>query len=234
MAYCPVCEDDFDGSRCPECNTELEDRPSDYGRSIGQLVGKIQERRLVELLEEEGFYPSQGVRLETPVEDGDGNKMTQETDLLVGTKSDPALGIESKYLSRTKQAREKVYQMVCMANMVQERYEDMCNYAVLTGNFSDGAINVAEWGLDRVYYLPMPQMKQNLAQVDIAVEWDNDDPNRDQILKETWENYYSLMAKNEDKLLDIIFEGSSIESDLKEAINEDVDSYHYQSGLDDH
>jgi len=212
----------------------MEDRPNSYGRSIGQLVGKIQERRLVELLEEEGFHPSQGVRLETPVRDGNDDRMTQETDLLVGTKSDPALGIESKYLSRTKQAREKVYQMVCMANMVKERYSDMKNYAVLTGNFSDGAINVAEWGLDRVYYLPMPQMKTNLAQVDIAVEWDNDDPNIDQILKETWENYYTLMSKDEDRLLDVIFEGSNIETNLKDAVDEDIDSYHYQSGLNDH
>jgi len=177
----------------------------DKSQSIGRQIGAAQEHWLYQQASQCAPTVHKNVRLETPV---DG--VTKEADVVVGPLDNPDIVIESKYLRRSKQARERAYQLVTAADLFQEMY-DTTVVAVLTGEFTSSAVQLCEWGLDSVYVVDFDTVQRGLLSVGVDVDWDNDSESRDDTLQTMHEQ---TEAQSLETLGEAIFEHTNVDDRL--------------------
>lgn len=111
-------------------------------RKDGMSTGNNQERLVYEAVKGAGYDAERGVRVPTVV---DG--IEKEADVIVGEKQSPRVIIESKYIRRSKHAREKIYQLVAASKMWKDEH-DVRVIAILSGNFTQNSLDIADWGVD--------------------------------------------------------------------------------------
>lgn len=179
----------------------------DKSQSIGRQIGAAQEYWLYHQAAQCAETVHKNVRLDTPV---DG--VTKEADVVVGPLDNPDLIIESKYLRRSKQARERAYQLVTAADLFQAMY-DATVVAVLTGEFTSSAVQLCEWGLDDVYVVDFDTVQRGLLSVGVDVDWDNDSADRSAVVQSVHEQ---TDAHSQEMLGEALFQHTDIDTRLTE------------------
>jgi len=188
------------------------EKPSDFGRAVGQYIGLLMERHLRKILAD--YEPLERMRWV------DSYGLEHEIDFVIGTKKKPLVLIDSKYIKYQKHAREKANEIASMLVSIRDAHHSvkLC-VAVLGGNFTLGSKRILkDRGID-IFHIDFETLANNLRRYRLIIDWAEDDKLTAQ---QTWEIYSTLSEEEVDQVADDLFNGTSIPEDLVHLIKEKI------------
>ena len=182
--------------------------PTDFGRAVGQIVGKLVERKITRVLRKYPIVPHEKWR--------NRYNLRHEIDYVIGTRETPIILLETRWLKYTKHARENAGHIASFLNGVRDSHKTVQEcVAVLAGSWTRDSLRVLENTNVKVFHFPFDIVSRNLARYDIVIDWAEDDK---ETSMHTWRKLNSLSEKKIDSLADAIFEGTDIVERLEKMI----------------
>jgi len=186
--------------------------PTDFGRAVGQYIGLLMERALGRLLAP--FKPLERQRW------ADSHRLEHEIDFVIGTRKQPLIILDSKYIKGQRHAREKANEIVNMLLAIQESNKSVkLSIAVIAGNFTSGSIRILEDRGIKVFHIPLDVLAGNMRKKGLIIDWADEDRTTS---KNTWQVYKNLSEKDLDKIADSFFDNTDIPKSLVKLIKESI------------
>jgi len=174
------------------------------------MVGDIMQYRALKRILEP-FNPKIDLRMK------DKSNIEHEIDFVImSTKGDPLVLIDSKYIKYTKHAREKANEILMKLTSVREAHPSVnMLIAVLAGSFTQDALRTLETRGIHVFHIPFDKLAANLRRYGICIdwpEWDKQTPER------AWERLVSMCEEEKDDIGRHFFDGTDIPRTLPDLI----------------
>ena len=188
--------------------TQRRKRPTDYGRAVGQLIGKnlMQNRALQRIIPP---YFKKDRKLP------DAYGILHEIDF-VDDEQEPTILIDSKYIKGQRHAREKANEILTKLTLISEAHPSVkLLIAVLAGAFTDDSKRTLSDRGIHVLHIPLKILARNLRKYGLIIDWANKDRRTP---RETWERYVSMSDEELDKIAEHFFDGTNIPDKLKKLI----------------
>jgi len=190
------------------------EKPTDFGRAVGQLIGLLMEKRLRKLLAE--YKPLERVRWVNSY------GLEHEIDFVIGTKEKPIVLIDSKYIKYQKHAREKANEIASMLISIKDAHPSVrLLIAVLAGNFTPGSKRILTDRGIHIFHISFETLASNLRRYRLKIDWVEDDR---LTAEKTWEVYNGLSEAELSQIADGFFDGINIPEALKKLINENINA----------
>ncbi|MCD6592585.1 hypothetical protein J7L00_00655 [Candidatus Bathyarchaeota archaeon] len=146
----------------------------------------------------------------------DKSGIEHEIDFVIGTKTNPLILIDSKYIKYTKHAREKVNEIFMKLTSIKESYLSVnMLIAVLAGSFTNDALKTLETRGVHVFHIPFKRVAMNLRRFGVIIDWPESDTSTPEA---TWKRLVSMSESEKDELGDAFFDGTNIPQALPELI----------------